>query len=152
MTKKVRLIFVFLLAAALLSCALIGLLPHSGVALADGYTWSVRVTKYVDDSYQDLGTETTLTDASGITILIKNNGSDGDNFSYYSSPTKIELSALPNKTTGWSDISSSSIKVVDGQTYLFANEEFGGKTQRYFYFRRQYSVENNGEIETAYEY
>lgn len=152
MTKNVRLIFAMLTAFALFAAALVGLVPSGVAAEADGYSWSVRVTKYVDDSYQDLAVETTLTDASGVTILIKNNGSDGDNFSYYSSSTKIELSALPGRVSGWSDIESSSTKVVDGETYLFANEEFGGKTQRYFYFRRQYTVENNGVIDTEYEY
>ena len=112
MTKRLRLIFAMLTAFALLAAALVGLVPRGTAAEADGYSWSVRVTKYVDDAYQDLGVETTLSDASGVTILIKNNGSDGDNFSYYSSSTKIELSALPSKVSGWSDIESSSTKVV----------------------------------------
>ncbi|MBR1747086.1 MAG: hypothetical protein IJ735_02605 [Clostridia bacterium] len=151
MTKKLRLIFAALTALTILLAALIGLAPAQA-AQADGLTWEVRVTKYVNATYVDVGTESTLTDASSITILIKNNGSAGDNFSYYSSAEKIDTDDLKNRTNGWSDISSSSTMVVDGDTYLFANEAFGGKTQRYFYFRRQYSVEENGVVSYKNEY
>lgn len=166
MTKKVRLIFAILTAFALCLAAFVAFAPQGGTADADGFTWSVRVTKYVNDSYQDLGVESTLSDASSVTILIKNDGNASDDFSFLASdenltenkPNDLTISehlanleisnSLPS---GWTDISSNTLD-IGGVAYRYSNQQFSGKEQRYFYFRRKYTIEQNGQIATAYEY